>query len=159
MSYEQALKERYVEARWRLGAGPKPRTALTSTIHVQRVRQQWPVAAPAPAPAVETKQTYQTTADLIIREVATKHGLTLAEIKATRRKVKIVDARYEVFFRLSKETSMSLPMIGRKLGGYDHTTVLHGIRMHEKRMAEGYKRAWRGPQPKREPVFGVGGWH
>jgi hypothetical protein len=153
MSYEQALKERYVEARWRLGAGPKPRTAL-----VQRVCQQRPVPA-APAPVVETKQSFQTAADMIIREVAAKHGLTLAEIKATRRKVKIVDARYEVFFRLSKETSMSLPMIGKKLGGYDHTTVLHGIRMHEKRMAEGYKRAWRGPQPKREPVFGVGGWH
>jgi chromosomal replication initiation ATPase DnaA len=25
---------------------------------------------------------------------------------------------------------MSLPQIGRRLGGRDHTTVLHGIRRH-----------------------------
>lgn len=160
MSYEQALKERYVEARWRLGGGPKPRSArsLPSAILVQHVRQQWPVFTASPV-AVETKPDFQTAADMIIREVAAKHGLTVWEVKATRRKVKIVDARYEAFFRLSKETAMSLPMIGRKLGGYDHTTVLHGIRMHEKRMVEGYQRAWRGPpKQKREPVWCAGGW-
>jgi chromosomal replication initiation ATPase DnaA len=31
---------------------------------------------------------------------------------------------------------MSFPEIGRRLGGRDHTSALHGFRMHEKRLRE-----------------------
>lgn len=161
-SYEQSLKQRYADIRVRLG-GPKPKELRLSrpAVRVQQVRQQWPVPAVAPPPpvAVEKLPEFHTAADRIIAEVADKHGLTVSEVKATRRKAKIVDARYECFYRLSKETEMSLPMLGRKMGGYDHTTVLHGIRTHERRMEEGFARGWIGRGAKRKPVFGVGGWH
>jgi hypothetical protein len=72
----------------------------------------------------------------IAYEVASKHGLTLPELFARRRWQNIVIARQELFYRLSKETSMSLPAMGRMCGGYDHTTALHSIRKHEQRMKE-----------------------
>lgn len=72
----------------------------------------------------------------IVIEVAIKHGFTGPEITSSRRFVPLVAARHEAMWRLSKETSMSLPAIGRKLGGKDHTTVLYGIRRHEERMRQ-----------------------
>jgi len=63
-----------------------------------------------------------------------KHGLTLGELLSHRRQRKIVIARQEAFWRLSKETSLSLPEMARRLGGFDHTTALHAIRKHEQRM-------------------------
>ena len=67
----------------------------------------------------------------IIREVCAKHGVTKAELLSIRRARNIVAARHEAMWRMSKETSMSLPAIGRRMGDRDHTTVLHGIRRHE----------------------------
>lgn len=72
----------------------------------------------------------------ICEEVAEKHGLTVVELRSARRSKYVVRARHEAFWRCRQETTASLPQIGRHLGGKDHTTVLHGIRMHEKRMRE-----------------------
>ncbi len=70
---------------------------------------------------------------LILREVAAKHGLTAAEILSARRDKTVVLARQETIWRLSKETSMSLPAIGKKMGR-DHTTVLYSIRRPQARL-------------------------
>jgi chromosomal replication initiation ATPase DnaA len=70
----------------------------------------------------------------IIREVAQQHGLTIPELLARRRRRMIVQARQLLFYRLYRETSMSLPEIGKKCGGYDHTTVIHSIRKHQERI-------------------------
>lgn len=72
----------------------------------------------------------------ITAEVARKHGLTVADIRSSRRDRAAVAARHEVFWRCRKETTHSLPSIGRFLGKKDHTTIMHGIKMHEKRMRE-----------------------
>lgn len=66
----------------------------------------------------------------IMHEVAEKHRVTVGEIKSSNRAQHLVRARYEVFYRLRTETDMSLPAIGRRCGGRDHTTVLHGIRKY-----------------------------
>jgi len=68
----------------------------------------------------------------IVIEVARKHGLTFVQLAGQQRFRKIVAARHECFWRLHNETTMSLPAIGRRLNR-DHTTVLHGIKQHEKR--------------------------
>lgn len=67
----------------------------------------------------------------IVDEVCAKHGVTRSEIMGIRRAMKLVAARQEAMYRMSRETSFSLPQIGKRLGGRDHTTVLHGIRRHE----------------------------
>lgn len=73
----------------------------------------------------------------IVEEVATKHQLRVVDLCSARRGRELVWARHEAMWRLRNETNMSLPAIGRKLGGRDHTTVLHGIQKHEARIASG----------------------
>lgn len=71
----------------------------------------------------------------ILREVAAKHGFTVPEMLSARQDRKLAAARQEAMWRMSKETTMSLPAIGRRLGR-DHSTVLYGIRAHERRLRE-----------------------
>lgn len=66
----------------------------------------------------------------IISEVCSKHRVTKGELLSARRQPHLVVARHEAMYRMIKETSMSLPAIGRRMGGRDHTTVLYGIRKH-----------------------------
>jgi hypothetical protein len=70
----------------------------------------------------------------IVREVSKKHGVAIVDILSTRRSQPFVNARYEAMYRMRHETNMSFPQIGRRLGGRDHTTVLHGVREHAKRV-------------------------
>jgi hypothetical protein len=77
------------------------------------------------------------TLQMILHQVADKHGVTVLDLKSDRRFQKIVEARWEVFYRARHETALSLPQIGRMVGGKDHTTVLHGIKQHTKRMEAG----------------------
>jgi len=72
----------------------------------------------------------------IAREVCLKHQVSMAELLSMRRSQFLCLARYEAFWRCREETTMSLPQIGYRFGGRDHTTVLHGIRRHEERMRE-----------------------
>ena len=67
---------------------------------------------------------------VVLQEVAGKHGCTRADLRSPRRV--FIEARQEAFYRLATECSMSLPRIGA-LMNRDHTTVLHGIRVHARR--------------------------
>ena len=70
----------------------------------------------------------------IAEEVCLKHRITWTELHSKQRQPRIVACRHEVFYRLKKEVALSLPEIGRLVGGRDHTTVLWGVRMHEQRV-------------------------
>lgn len=72
----------------------------------------------------------------IARDVAAKHGLPLSDLMSIRRNRTAVAARHEAFWRCRMETTLSLPQIGHRFGGRDHSTVLHGLRKHAQRMAE-----------------------
>lgn len=70
----------------------------------------------------------------IVREVAIKHGVRVAHMKGESRTAHLVRARQEAFYRLYGECAhLSMPAIGRFMGGRDHTTVLHGIKEHARR--------------------------
>lgn len=71
----------------------------------------------------------------IVEAVAIKNGLTRAEIMSKSRYRSIVYPRQEAMWQLRRQTRLSLPQIARHVGVKDHTTVLHGVRAHEKRMA------------------------
>jgi hypothetical protein len=73
----------------------------------------------------------------IVHEVCAKHCITKAELMSVRRARNIVAARHEAMWRMSKETTMSLPAIGRRMGDRDHTTVLHGIRKYQAKVDGG----------------------
>jgi hypothetical protein len=69
----------------------------------------------------------------IVKQVALKHGVSFMDIISPRRQMPVVLARHEAMYRLKNETPASYPRIGKWLGGRDHTTCLHGIRMHKQR--------------------------
>jgi hypothetical protein len=64
-----------------------------------------------------------------IVDVARKHfRLTEVELLAHRRAVNIVRPRQIIWYIAKTHTRMSYPQIGMRVGGFDHTTVLHGVR-------------------------------
>ncbi len=73
----------------------------------------------------------------ILMEVCAKHGFTTLEIRSKRRERPLVFARHEAMWRLRNETSMSLPEIGRRMGGRDHTTAINGVKKHQQRIEAG----------------------
>lgn len=76
----------------------------------------------------------------ILDEVCAKHRLPVREVTGERRHIPLVRARQEFMWRCRQVKSLdggyrfTLPQIGRFLA-VDHTTVLHGVRAHAKRMA------------------------
>jgi chromosomal replication initiator protein len=71
-----------------------------------------------------------------IQKCISKHfGISMTELLASRRLAKIVRPRQIGFYLARKLTSRSLPEIGRRFGGKDHTTVLHACKKVEERMS------------------------
>ena len=64
----------------------------------------------------------------IIESVAKYYNVSALDIISDRRTTNIVKPRQEIMALARCLTSASLPAIGAKLGGRDHTTVLHGAR-------------------------------
>ena len=73
----------------------------------------------------------------IIHHVAERRGLTVAQMLSPDRTERIAHARQEAMWEIRQRTPMSLADIGRRMGGRHHTTVLHAVRTHERRMREG----------------------
>lgn len=71
------------------------------------------------------------TIDEIMRQVTDFYNLRMAEILSARRARDIARPRQVAMYLSKKMTSRSLPEIGRKFGGRDHTTVMHAVRKIE----------------------------
>lgn len=67
----------------------------------------------------------------IFKAVCDHYRVTLVDLCANRRTKEIVLPRQVAMYLCKKLTLNSLPQIGARLGGRDHTTVLHGIRKIE----------------------------
>ncbi|MCS4487974.1 chromosomal replication initiator protein DnaA [Streptococcus sciuri] len=63
--------------------------------------------------------------DDIQEQVGKFYGVTIKEIKATKRTQDIVLARQVAMYLAREMTDNSLPKIGKSFGGRDHSTVLH----------------------------------
>ena len=68
------------------------------------------------------------TIDEIQRQVAEYYNLRLSELLSARRARNIARPRQVAMYLAKQHTSRSLPEIGRKFGGRDHTTVMHAVR-------------------------------
>ncbi len=69
--------------------------------------------------------------DDILRIVSKHYGISRGDILSQRRNRSIVWPRQIGMYLAKSLTSRSLPEIGRRFGGRDHTTVLHAIRKIE----------------------------
>ena len=71
------------------------------------------------------------TIDEIIRKVADHYNLRMSDLLSARRARQVARPRQVAMFLAKTLTSRSLPEIGRKFGGRDHTTVIHAVRKIE----------------------------
>ena len=71
------------------------------------------------------------TIEEIIRKVAEHYNLRMADLISARRARVVARPRQIAMFLSKSLTSKSLPEIGRKFGGRDHTTVIHAIKKIE----------------------------
>lgn len=70
----------------------------------------------------------------IMRWVARKHRITMAELTGPRRFTDFVRARQEYYWQARQRTSKSFPQIGRACGDRDHSTVMYGIEQYQARL-------------------------
>ena len=71
------------------------------------------------------------TIDDIQRRVAEHYNIRLADMHSERRARAVARPRQIAMYLAKQLTSRSLPEIGRKFGGRDHTTVMHAVKRVE----------------------------
>jgi len=71
------------------------------------------------------------TIDEIIRKVADHYNLRISDLLSARRARQVARPRQVAMYLAKMLTSRSLPDIGRRFGGRDHTTVIHAVRKIE----------------------------
>lgn len=76
------------------------------------------------------------TIDDIQRKVAEYFKIRLSEMSSPRRARAVVRPRQIAMYICKQLTQCSLPEIGRKFGGRDHTTVMHAVRKVEELMTK-----------------------
>ena len=141
LSEREKQSKTYEQAHSRLmGTKRKPRASARERMTELIAKIEEPYGPPKP---LRFKAPYDFLPDLefpkgqwrrIAEEVCAKHQVALIDVISARRERRVVLARHECFYRCKTETTMSLPLIGKRFGKRDHTTVLHGIRMHMSRI-------------------------
>lgn len=107
-----------------------------------RLEQTTPMTVPAKLPirrVYETKKrlpNYMPFATRVLKTIADEFGMTLEELTGAKRTKQKCLARFVVVGILTEMTQMSLPAMGRRLGGRDHTTILHAQRQAKKLFSE-----------------------
>ncbi|MFH0917413.1 MAG: chromosomal replication initiator protein DnaA [bacterium] len=76
------------------------------------------------------------TIDLILSAVSEFTGISITEITGDKRSRPVVESRHLVMYLARELTDASLPKIGDRIGGRDHTTVLHAVEKITKLMRE-----------------------
>ena len=76
------------------------------------------------------------TIEEIQRAVVEHYGIRMADMTSSRRARAVARPRQVAMYLAKQLTPRSLPEIGKKFGGRDHTTVMHAIRQIEKLTAE-----------------------
>ncbi len=74
--------------------------------------------------------------DDIQRKVAEHYNIRLADMMGPKRARNVARPRQIAMYLSKQLTSRSLPEIGRRFGGRDHTTIMHGVRKIEELAAE-----------------------
>jgi chromosomal replication initiation ATPase DnaA len=106
--------------------------------HIERIRAE--ASERAEAYANELKQQagfrYRPSIAEIERRASRVFGVSRKDIHSDRRHQSVVLARQFVMYWAVRLTPLSLPQIGRIMGGKDHTTVLAGRRAYPKKRAK-----------------------
>jgi Bacterial dnaA protein helix-turn-helix len=112
--------------------------------HPPRYLRPEPTPAPAPGdtppgpqpPAAPPRFFSLSRIALAQHIIAKEYGLTRADILGQYRQREIVRPRQIAIYIVKRLWKASLPEIGRRFGGRDHTTILHAIRTTQQRIDE-----------------------
>lgn len=128
----------------RVARAPTPRLVIersTFAAWVERQDRLHPLPAPFKEPWFSIEDDGEPVVEIkkvdvaAIQKACARHfGLTMAEFFTRTRHAKIVFARQTAMFLCRKLTTHSLPYIGKRFRGMDHSTALHGIRRTEAKM-------------------------
>lgn len=148
----QQLKDHYRAVRKRM-----QRAVQSPVVSLNAIK--WPEPAPPPEPdwslmallveeppAAPSILTLENTDEArpplrrgdVMRAVAVAAGLSVSEMRSHLRTAPLVAARFVYYVIARRYCGASLPQIGRAVGGRDHSTVLHGLRMGAERFRELY---------------------
>ncbi len=86
-----------------------------------------PLAADALKDIIPSRKPRAITVQTIQELVAEKYGITLEDFAARKRTRSIAFPRQIAMYLARQMTDLSLPKIGEKFGGRDHTTVIHAF--------------------------------
>jgi chromosomal replication initiator protein len=75
------------------------------------------------------------TIEEIQRKVAEHYNIRLSDMIGPKRLRTVARPRQVAMYLAKQLTPRSLPEIGRRFGGRDHTTIMHGVRKIEELMA------------------------
>ena len=75
-------------------------------------------------------------AETIMEATAQYFNISLEDLTGASRVANLASARQIAMYLCRELTDLSLPKIGAKFGGRDHTTVLHSVRKIDQRMGE-----------------------
>ncbi len=75
----------------------------------------------------------------IQKQVASHYNIKISDMHSARRARQVARPRQVAMYLSKKFTSKSLPEIGRRFGGKDHTTVMHAVKKVEELMASDHE--------------------
>ena len=98
--------------------------------HAQLAGQPMTVAAAETAvrDLIRSREPKRVKIEEIQKRVATHYNISRADLLSSRRTASVVMPRQIAMYLAKSLTLRSLPEIGRRFGGRDHTTVLHAVR-------------------------------
>ena len=88
------------------------------------------------ADLVRSREARRVRIEDILRIVSRHYKVPRNELLSSRRSRDVVRPRQIAMYLAKALTSRSLPEIGRRFGGRDHTTVIHAVRQIEKLRAQ-----------------------
>lgn len=126
-------------ARWAAAAVPDPGINLKRTVLGWRgppsARPREPEPPPPELLPELARLLPESKAQLIIRAVCERFDIRHDEIRARNRERRVMVPRHIAMALMRELTDLSLPQIGKALGGLDHTTVMSGIKRIANRRA------------------------
>lgn len=90
-----------------------------------------------PIVARKDREALRPTCKDIIRATAQYFQVPKIEILSSRRTTNVVRPRQVAMYLCKTMTFKSFPFIGREMGGRDHTTCMHGVRMIQGELCAG----------------------
>lgn len=75
----------------------------------------------------------------IIHVVCEQELVAMSDVMSRRRTAPVVEAKHIIAYLARKMTVLSLPEIGRRMGGRDHTCIINGVRNITERRSDSYR--------------------